>query len=82
MKFEEGQALAKKLHANFIETSAKDNKNISKHPDSILFLAIDSPVPLQPTYLTFSWLKCERLSIRHQRRRSKAGLLPGLAVLD
>ena len=30
VKFEEGQALAKKLHANFIETSAKDNKNISE----------------------------------------------------
>ncbi|GHJ87396.1 hypothetical protein NliqN6_3798 [Naganishia liquefaciens] len=29
VKFEEGQALAKKLHANFIETSAKDNKNIT-----------------------------------------------------
>lgn len=32
VKFEEGQALAKKLHANFIETSAKDNKNISELP--------------------------------------------------
>lgn len=36
VKFEEGQALAKKLHANFIETSAKDNKNISESRSTAL----------------------------------------------
>lgn len=50
VKVEEGQALAKKLHANFIETSAKDNKNISMYLGISIFWIFADRQPLVPRF--------------------------------
>jgi hypothetical protein len=48
----EGEALAKKMQAAFVESSAKDNKNVGEYDSLLMALPLTFPVRIDTDYFT------------------------------